>query len=49
MNFIENIVGFFPDGGNGSLETLLLVAPLVLISGFAIRRLALSRLRNRSI
>lgn len=29
MDFIERIFGISPDGGNGSLELLLVLAPIV--------------------
>jgi hypothetical protein len=32
MDFIERIFGISPDGGSGSLEILLLVAPLVALA-----------------
>jgi hypothetical protein len=29
MDFIEKLFGFSPDGGNGSFEMLLILAPFV--------------------
>jgi hypothetical protein len=42
MNFIEQIFGVSPDGGTGSLEVLLILAPFVAAAAFLQWR------RNRS-
>ena len=42
MKFIEQIFGLSPDGSSGSLEVLLIVAPLVAALALLQRR------RNRS-
>jgi hypothetical protein len=33
MDFIERIFGVSPDGGNGSLEALYLIAAVIAIAG----------------
>jgi hypothetical protein len=33
MDFIERIFGVSPDGGNGSLEALYLIAAVIVIGG----------------
>ena len=43
MDFIEQIFGFSPDGGSGSLEFLLFSIPIAGICWLAVRR----RRRNR--
>ena len=42
MNFIEKLFGVSPDGGSGTLELLLLVAPLIAVLAIA----ALARRRR---
>ncbi|HJZ75410.1 MAG TPA: hypothetical protein VKE51_26930 [Vicinamibacterales bacterium] len=44
MDFIERLFGLAPDAGSGSLELLLLLAP---IAGIAFLRLAWRRERRR--
>jgi hypothetical protein len=34
MRFIEDLFGISPDGGSGSLELVLFVAPLLLLGAF---------------
>jgi len=46
MNYVEQLFGFAPDGGSGSLEFLLLLVPLVGIGLLRLRDLA--RLRRTS-
>jgi len=38
MNFIEHLVGFAPDGGSGTLELVLLFAPVILACVMLARR-----------
>jgi len=45
MDFIERLLGLAPDGGSGSLELLLLVAPIV---GIALLMSARRRERRRA-
>jgi len=50
MNFIESLFGIAPDGGDGSLEWLLLLLPLVGVAAVAAwrrRRRTAVRLRRR--
>jgi hypothetical protein len=37
MNFIERHLGFSPDGGDGSMETLVLVVLVMIIVAGALR------------
>jgi hypothetical protein len=44
MDFIEQLFGFSPDGGDGSFELLLFAVPIAaLVMIFVIRRLRLRR------
>jgi hypothetical protein len=45
MDFIEQIFGFSPDGGNGLLELLLILVPLTATAVLIVRR-RLARARN---
>jgi hypothetical protein len=45
MDFIERWLGLSPDGGDGSLEALYLVAFVAVIAAIAFRRQLLRRLR----
>jgi hypothetical protein len=38
MDFIEKIFGISPDGGSGSLEMAILLAPMLLIAALVIVR-----------
>jgi MYXO-CTERM domain-containing protein len=42
MDFIEKIFGISPDGGSGSFEVALLLAPVLLVAA-----LVIARRRNR--
>ena len=46
MDFIERIFGLAPDGGAGSVELLLLLAPMI---GIAFLQLAWRRKRRRTV
>jgi hypothetical protein len=46
MNFIETWLGVSPDGGNGSVEHLVLIILLLAISALASRRLLFNRWRQ---
>lgn len=48
MDFIEQLFGFAPDGGNGALEFLLFALPIVGIVCLAFLRRR-SRQRSRSL
>lgn len=47
MQFIESVLGFAPDGGDGSLEFFLFAVPIVGIV-FLLRRRHLRRQRDTS-
>jgi hypothetical protein len=46
MDFIERLFGMVPDGGSGSLELLLLLAPIV---GIALMKFGWRRERCRAV
>lgn len=48
MNFIEQWFGVSPDGGDGSLEVLYLIAMVVIVGGFLIRK-QVRELMDRSL
>ncbi|MEI9425851.1 hypothetical protein O7A70_32690 [Mesorhizobium sp. Cs1299R1N1] len=49
MDFIETLLGIAPDNGDGSLETMLIVAISLIIAVFAFRRRIFgSLLRNKT-
>lgn len=45
MAFIEQVFGFSPDNGTGSLELLILLVPIAVLAALEIRRR--SRMRAR--
>jgi hypothetical protein len=47
MNFMEYLYGVSPDGGDGTFEALLLLAPLLLLL-LALRTRAARLMRDRS-
>ncbi|SDR57052.1 hypothetical protein SAMN05444161_6437 [Rhizobiales bacterium GAS191] len=47
MDFIESLFGIAPDGGDGSLETLLIGAIVVVAVMFAFRRRIIAGLSRR--
>ena len=48
MDFIERLFGIAPDGGDGSLEALYVIAIVVVIAAFAMRRSSRRRIVARS-
>jgi hypothetical protein len=46
MDFIERLLGIVPDGNSGSLELLLLLAPLI---GIALMTFGRRRERRRAV
>jgi len=46
MDFIERVFGISLDGGNGLYETCLLLAPVVILTLFYIRRRRIARHRQ---
>jgi len=38
MTFIEHVFGLAPDNGSGSLELLMLLAPIAALAAFQLRR-----------
>lgn len=48
MDFIESWFGISPDGGDGSLEALYLVALLAVIAAIVLRRQLRSALRLKT-
>jgi hypothetical protein len=48
LDFIEKLFGIAPDGGDGSLEALVLSAIVVVAVAFASRRLIRARLLSRT-
>jgi LPXTG-motif cell wall-anchored protein len=49
MDFIEQLFGFSPDGGDGSLEFLWLAAALVAVGAFIFRRRIRTNLAARAV
>jgi hypothetical protein len=47
MDFIEQIFGFAPDGGNGLFELLLFVIPIAGLVALAARRRMKSAIKRR--
>ncbi|MEJ2375715.1 MAG: hypothetical protein P8Y71_09950 [Pseudolabrys sp.] len=37
MDFVENIFGITPDGGNGMFELMLLAIPLMILASLVVR------------
>jgi hypothetical protein len=48
MDFIEKLFGVSPDGGDGSLEVLWLIAGIAAVAGLAFRSGIKARFQKRS-